>query len=83
MLLLTIATDDVLLNKSGMLLHKRLPRNFKKSMPNVILFAAGIYSRSLVLRSYLTSFLIKYSCIKGSIGIVKRFVYPNHKHTKV
>ena len=69
MFLLNIVADDVLLSKSGMLFHKRLPRNFMESMPNVMLFAAGICSRSLVLRSYFTSFLIKYSYIKG--GFVK------------
>ena len=69
MLLLNIAADDALLIKSGMLFHKRLYRNFIESMPNVVLFAAGICNKSLVLRLYLTSFLIKYSCIKG------RFVF--------
>ena len=49
---------------------KRLPRNFMESMPNVLLFAAGICSRSLVLRSYLTSFLIKFSCIKGGLVLL-------------
>ena len=48
-----------------MLFHKELPRNFMESMLHVMLFVAGICSRSLVLRSYLTSFTLKYSCIKG------------------
>ena len=47
--------------------HKRIPRNLMESMPNVMLVAAGICSRSLVLRSYSTSFLIKYSCIKSGL----------------
>ena len=67
MFLLNIAADDAFPIKSGMLFHKRLPRNFIESMPNVMLFATGICSRSLVLRSYLTFFLIKYSCIKGGL----------------
>ena len=67
MFLLNIATDEALLIKSFMLFHKRLPRNFMESMPNVMHFAAGICNRSLVLRSYLTSFLIEYSCIKGGL----------------
>ena len=70
MFLLNIAADDALLIKSGMLFHKRLPRNFMESMLNIMLFAAGICSRSLVLRSYLTSFLIKYSCIKGGLALL-------------
>ena len=70
MFLLNIAADDALLIKSGMLFHKRLPRNFMESIPNVSLFAAGICSRSLVLRSYFTSFLIKYSCIKGGLVLL-------------
>ena len=70
MLLLNIAADDALLIKSGMLFHKRLPRNFMESMLNIMLFAAGICSRSLVLKSYLTSFLIKYSCIKGGLALL-------------
>ena len=70
MLLLNIAADDALLVKSGMLFHTRLPQNFMESMPNAMLFAAGIYSRSLVLRSYFTSFLIKYSCIKGGLVLL-------------
>ena len=53
-----------------MLFHKRLPRNFMESMPNVMLFLAGIGSRPLVLMSYLTSFLIKYSCIKGGLVLL-------------
>ena len=67
MFLLNIAAYDALLIKSGMLFHKRLPRNVMESMPNVMLFAAGIRSRSLVLTSYLTFFLIKHSCIKGGL----------------
>ena len=70
MLLLNIAADDALLIKSGMLFHKRLPQEFMESMPNVMLFAAGICSRSLVLRSYLMSFLIKYSCMKGGLVLL-------------
>ena len=70
MFLLNIAADDALLVKSGVLFQKRLPRNFMESMPNVMLFAAGICSRSLVLRSYLTSFLIKYSYIKGGLILI-------------
>ena len=73
MLLLNIAADDALLVKSGMLFHKRLPRNFMESMPNVMLFAAGNCrncSRSLVLRSYFTSFLVEYSCIKGGLVLL-------------
>ena len=50
-----------------MLFHNRLPRKFRESIPNLMLFAAGIYSKSLVLKSYLTSFLIKYSCMKGGL----------------
>ena len=83
MFLLNIAADDALLIKSGKLFHKRLPRNFMESMPNVMLLAAGICSRSLVLRSYLMSFLIKYSCIKGKLILLSVFAYLNHKHTKV
>ena len=70
MYLLTIADDGALLIKSGMLFHKRLPRNFIESMPIVMLFAAGICSRPLVLKSYLTSFLIAYSCIKGGLVLL-------------
>ena len=70
MFLLNIAADDALLIKSGMLFHKRLLRNFMESMPNVMLFAAGICSRSLVLRSYLTSFLVKYSYIEGGLVLL-------------
>ena len=70
MLLLNIAADDALSIKSGMLFHKRLPRNFIESMSNVVLFAAGICNKSLVLRLYLTSFLIKYSCIKGGLVLL-------------
>ena len=70
MLLLNIAADDVLLIKSGMLFHKRLLRNFIESMPNVVLFAAGIYNKSLVLRLYLTSFRMKYSRIKGGLVLL-------------
>ena len=70
MLLLNIAADDALLIKSGMLFHKRLPRNFIESMPKVVLFAAGICSKSLVLKLYLKSFLIKYSCIKGGLVLL-------------
>ena len=61
------AADDALLIKSDVLFHNRLPRNVIESMPNVLLFAAGICSKSLVLRSYLTSFLIKYFCLKGGL----------------
>ena len=67
MFLLNIAADNAILIKSGMLFHKRLSRNFMESMPNVMLFAAEICSRFLVLRLNLTSFLIKYSCIKGGL----------------
>ena len=70
MFLFNIAADEALLIKLGMLFHKRLPRNFMESMPNVMLFAAGICSRSLALRSYLTSLLIKYSCIKGGLVLL-------------
>ena len=41
-----------------------------ESMPNVMLFAAGICSRSLVLRPYLTSFLIQYSYIEGGLVLL-------------
>ena len=71
MFLLNIGADDALLIKSGMLFHKRLPQNFMESMPNVMRFAAGICSRSLVLRSYFTSFRIKYSCIKGGLVLLR------------
>ena len=70
MFLLNIAGNDALVIKSGMLFHNGLPRNFMESMPNVMLFAAGIRSGSLVLMSYLTSFLIKYSCIKGGLVLL-------------
>ena len=70
MFLLNIGADDALLIKSGMLFHKRLLRSFMESMPNVMLFAAGMCSRSLVLRSYFTSLLIKHSCIKGGLVLL-------------
>ena len=73
MFLLNIAADDALLIKSGMLFHKRLPRNFMEAIPNLMPFAAEFYSRFLVLRSYLTSFLIKYSCIKGGLLLLNVF----------
>ena len=75
MFLLNIAVDDALLFKS-VLFHKRLPRNFMESMPIVTLFAAGICSRSLVLRSYFTSFLLKYSCMKGGLVLLSVLYIP-------
>ena len=67
MFLLNIAADEALFIKSGMLFHKRLPRNVIESMPNIMLFAAGICNKSFVLRSYLVSFLTKHSCINDGL----------------
>ena len=67
---LNIAADVALLIQSGMLFQKVIPRNFMESMPNVMLFAAGICNKSLVLRSYFASFLIKYSCIKWGLVLL-------------
>ena len=50
-----------------MLFHKRVPRNFIESMPNMMLFAGGICNRSFVLRSYLVSFLTEHSCMNDGL----------------
>ena len=63
--LCTLSTMSFTIHDFYDVIHNRLPRNFIESIINVMLFAAGICFKSLVLRSYLTSFLIKYSCIKG------------------
>ena len=73
MFLLNIAADEALFIKSGMLFHKRLPRNVIESMPNIMLFAAGICNKSFVLRSYLVSFLTKHSCTND--GLVQLSVF--------
>ena len=81
MFLVNVAADDTLLIKSDMLFHNRLPRDFIESMPNTMLFAAGMGSISLVLRSYLTSFLIKYSCMKGGLTMLS-VLYISIKSTQ-
>ena len=73
MFVLNIAADDVLLIKSGMLLHNRLPQNLMESIPKVVLFAAGICSKSQILKSCLVFFLIKYSCTKGGLVLICSF----------
>ena len=65
--LLNIAADEALFIKSGILVHKRLPRNVIESMPNIMLFAAGICNKSFVLRSYLVSFLTKHSSMNDGL----------------
>ena len=47
MFFLNIAADDAPFFKSDMLFHKRLPQNFKESIPNIMLFGAGICSNLL------------------------------------
>ena len=51
----------------GSRFHNRVPLNFIESMQNIMPVAAGICSKSLVLRSYLMFFLVKYSCMKGGL----------------
>ena len=64
MFLLNIVVDETLYIKSSMLFYYRLPRNFIESMPDIMLFTTGICSKSLALRSYLMTFLIKHSCMR-------------------
>ena len=47
MFFLNIAADDAPFFKSDMLFHNRLPQNFKESIPNIMLFGAGICSKLL------------------------------------
>ena len=78
MFLLNIAADEDIFSESG--IHYRLHRNFIESMPNIMLFAAGISSTSLVL---IDAFSYEIFLHEGWICIVTCFIYLSHKYTKL